>query len=116
MRVAICGRDQQRLDGAVASLRADGGDVVGIRCDVTGLEGGRRFVVEAVERLGGVDILVANAGGPPAGGFDFKDPGPGPRAPQTTAFGATIGTSMFPEVEALVKQRGLECADTSVRT
>ena len=47
--------------------------------------------------------------------FDFKDPGPGPRAPQTTAFGATIGTSMFPEVEALVKQRGLECADTSVR-
>ena len=70
VRVAICGRDQQRLDGAVASLRADGGDVVGIRCDVTGLEGGRRFVVEAVERLGGVDILVANAGGPPAGGFD----------------------------------------------
>lgn len=47
--------------------------------------------------------------------FDFKEPGPGPRAPQTVAFGATVGASMFPEVEALMKQRGLECADTSVR-
>jgi hypothetical protein len=47
--------------------------------------------------------------------FDFKEPGPGPRAPQTVAFGATVGVSMFPEVEALVKQRGLSCADTSVR-
>ena len=47
--------------------------------------------------------------------FDFKEPGPGPRAPQTAAFGATVGVSKFPEVEALVKQRGLECADTSVR-
>jgi len=47
--------------------------------------------------------------------FDFKDPGPGPRAPRTAAFGATVGVSMFPEVEALVKQRGLDCADTSVR-
>ena len=69
VRVAICGRDQQRLDGAVESLRAGGGEVVGIRCDVSGLEGGRGFVIEAIERLGGVDILVANAGGPPAGGF-----------------------------------------------
>ena len=51
VRVAICGRDQQRLDGAVESLRAGGGEVVGIRCDVSGLEGGRGFVIEAIERL-----------------------------------------------------------------
>lgn len=47
--------------------------------------------------------------------FDFKDPGPGPRAPTTAAFNAVVGVSMFAEVEALVKQRGLQCADTSVR-
>lgn len=47
--------------------------------------------------------------------FDFKEPGPGPRAPQTTAFGAVVGASMFAEVEAPLKQRGLECANTSVR-
>lgn len=51
----------------------------------------------------------------PEWSFDFKDPGPGPRAPTTAAFNAVVGVSMFAEVEALVKQRGLECADTSVR-
>ena len=60
----------------------------------------------------------ADAAAPKAGDtwtFDFKDPGPGPRAPQTTAFGAVVGASMFAEVEAPLKQRGLECANTSVR-
>lgn len=47
--------------------------------------------------------------------FEFKDPGPGPRAPVTAAFEAELGSSMFPEVEALVARRGLKCADTSVR-
>ncbi|HEY0136598.1 MAG TPA: hypothetical protein VGB85_21090, partial [Nannocystis sp.] len=47
--------------------------------------------------------------------FDFKDPPAGPRAPATAAFGATIGTSMYPEVEAYVQKLGLHCADTSVR-
>lgn len=62
------------------------------------------------------DVPAAPAPAPADGWtFDFKDPGPGPRAPQTAAFGAAVGVSMFPEVEALVKQRGLDCADTSVR-
>ena len=47
--------------------------------------------------------------------FEFKDPPAGPRAPTTAAFGATIGTSMFPEVDAYVKKLGLHCGDTSVR-
>lgn len=67
--MALCGRDQTRLDSAVESIRADGGDAVGIEADVSTMEGGRAFVEQAAEALGGVDILVANAGGPPAGGF-----------------------------------------------
>jgi hypothetical protein len=47
--------------------------------------------------------------------FDFKDPGPGPRAPTTQVFGATIGTSMFPEIEKHVQALGLTCGDTSIR-
>ncbi|MBA3548973.1 MAG: hypothetical protein H0T76_21025 [Nannocystis sp.] len=58
---------------------------------------------------------VAPKAGSDAWSFDFKEPGPGPRAPRSTAFNATVGASMFPEVEALVQQRGLECANTSVR-
>jgi 3-oxoacyl-[acyl-carrier protein] reductase len=68
VRVAICGRDPQRLDGAVASLGTHG-DVVGIRADVSSAAGAAAFVEEATAVLGGVDILVTNAGGPPPGDF-----------------------------------------------
>jgi 3-oxoacyl-[acyl-carrier protein] reductase len=68
--VAICGRDPDRLAGAVAELEALGGGVVhGLGADVSTVEGAQRFVAEAREALGGIDILVANAGGPPIGGF-----------------------------------------------
>lgn len=47
--------------------------------------------------------------------FEFQDPGPGPRAPSTAAFGVTVGTSMFADVEAHVQKLGLTCGDTSIR-
>lgn len=79
VRVAICGRDPDRLSSAVESLRASAptgvgaDDVVGITADVSTTDGASAFVAEAIERLGGVDILVPNAGGPPAGTFDSTD-------------------------------------------
>lgn len=68
--VAICGRTQARVDAAVAEL---GGDAVGIVADVSTPAGGRGFVEAAVDALGGVDILVANGGGPPPGTFSTTD-------------------------------------------
>jgi len=62
--VAICGRDADRLSAAAASL---GGDVIAIEADVATTDGATRFVETAAELLGGIDILVANAGGPPPG-------------------------------------------------
>jgi 3-oxoacyl-[acyl-carrier protein] reductase len=62
--VAICGRDPERLAAAAASL---GAGVVALEADVGDVDGATGFVVEARERLGGLDILVANAGGPPPG-------------------------------------------------
>ncbi len=38
--------------------------------DVSELDGVAGLVAQARERLGGIDILVANAGGPPAGTFE----------------------------------------------
>jgi 3-oxoacyl-[acyl-carrier protein] reductase len=73
VRVALCGRRPERVDAAVADLRADGADAVGLVVDVSDAEGGGAFVDGAVEALGGVDILVANAGGPPAGTFASTD-------------------------------------------
>jgi 3-oxoacyl-[acyl-carrier protein] reductase len=62
VRVAICGRDPERLAGAVADL---GPAAVAIEADVGTEAGAMAFVIDAGERLGGLDILVANAGGPP---------------------------------------------------
>ncbi|MEZ5209226.1 MAG: SDR family NAD(P)-dependent oxidoreductase [Acidimicrobiales bacterium] len=66
--MAISGRDGDWLAAAEQQLRATGAEVVALRADVATPEGAA-MVDEAVERLGGVDILVANAGGPPPGTF-----------------------------------------------
>lgn len=72
--VAICGRDPDRLARAVDELRAlDGGQVHGLAADVGTTDGAEAFVAEATARLGGIDILVPNAGGPPPGGFASTD-------------------------------------------
>jgi 3-oxoacyl-[acyl-carrier protein] reductase len=65
--VAICGRDAERLDRAVAEI---GHDARGLVVDVGSADGGAEFVAAAADALGGaIDILVPNAGGPPTGGF-----------------------------------------------
>jgi 3-oxoacyl-[acyl-carrier protein] reductase len=65
-RVAICGRDRSTVDAAAARL---GDQAVPIVADVATVEGARGFVEEARDALGGIDILVPNAGGPPPGDF-----------------------------------------------
>ncbi len=66
VRVAICGRDEQRLTAAADRI---GPNAVPIVADVSTPDGAAGFVAAARERLGGVDILVTNAGGPPGGNF-----------------------------------------------
>jgi 3-oxoacyl-[acyl-carrier protein] reductase len=68
-RVALCGRDRTRLTAAVDGLRAEGIEASGHVADVADPDGAAGFVREAGAALGGVDILVTNAGGPPAGTF-----------------------------------------------
>lgn len=66
VRVAICGRDRERIDQAAERL---GPDAVPLVVDVSEPEAAGRFVREARKSLGGLDILVTNAGGPPPGNF-----------------------------------------------
>ena len=68
VRVAVCGRDPARLQRALTMIR-EHGEAVGFVADVSTEDGATGFVDQSVERLGGVDILVANAGGPPPGTF-----------------------------------------------
>lgn len=64
--VALCGRDEGRITAAAERL---GKGAVPLVADVSTPEGARRFVTQATEALGGIDILVTNAGGPPPGTF-----------------------------------------------
>lgn len=71
--IAISARDPARLDEAARDIQANGGRCVAIRADVTSATSIRE-AAEAVEReLGGIDVLVANSGGPPPGSFDDAD-------------------------------------------
>jgi NAD(P)-dependent dehydrogenase (short-subunit alcohol dehydrogenase family) len=60
-RVFLAGLDRREVDSALAGLRRSG-EVSGLACDVS-LEGDVARMVEAAHRaLGGIDVLINNAG------------------------------------------------------
>ncbi len=63
-KVFICGRDAETLKTALESLARRGGRerVDGIAADVRRYEDCRQLIQRAYERLGGLDVLVNNAG------------------------------------------------------
>lgn len=73
-RVAVSARRIELLDEIAATLTAEArGECVSVPVDVadrSSIAEGHRAVTS---ELGPVDILVANAGGPPAGGFEGVD-------------------------------------------
>ncbi|QQE76375.1 SDR family oxidoreductase [Brevibacillus composti] len=69
--VVLSGRDEAALNEAKAEiLQATGREPLALVTDVTKAEDIERLVAETVNRYGRVDILINNAGGPPAGTFD----------------------------------------------
>jgi len=72
--VVLNGRNEDRLDEAVAELDALGdGSVVGVAGDLTQREDIEALVTATVEEFGGLDHLVTSAGGPPSGPFMGTD-------------------------------------------
>lgn len=75
-KVIIASRNQEELEKAVQEIKeiTKNEHVQFVVCDVTNPESIRNLVKTAAELHGGVDVLVNNAGGPPAGTFDqFSD-------------------------------------------
>lgn len=60
--IAVAGRNLDKTRRAVDELSCLGVRTVGVQADVADEQQVRKMVVEAVAALGGVDILVANAG------------------------------------------------------
>lgn len=69
-RVALCSRDLGRAREAAARIEAQSGhEVLAFQADVASETDLTRLFAEVGAALGPLDILVCNAGGPPAGGF-----------------------------------------------
>lgn len=62
MKLVVCSRDPDQLDATASKLP---GEVLAIPADVTDPATPQMLVDAAVERFGGLHVLVANAAGPP---------------------------------------------------
>ena len=71
VQVAICSRSQEKIEAAAAGIPG----AIPLVADVSTEGGAAQFVRDARDALGGIDILVANGGGPPPGTFASTDLG-----------------------------------------
>ncbi|KAA3657313.1 MAG: SDR family NAD(P)-dependent oxidoreductase [Calditrichaeota bacterium] len=73
-KVTICGRDKERIEESAARIAGETGSaVVGIQANVAVSEEIKTAISVAGNQFGPIDILVTNAGGPPAGSFNDMD-------------------------------------------
>ncbi len=70
-RVLMCARGEAGLKDAAAEVKQKtGAEVLAVPADLSRAEDCARAVARAREAWGGVDVLVANVGGPPPGPFE----------------------------------------------
>jgi 3-oxoacyl-[acyl-carrier protein] reductase len=74
-QVALFSRDAERIQQTAEAIGQEtGAELLPLVADARKPEDIRRVVDETVQRFGGLDILVTNAGGPPPGTFeDFSE-------------------------------------------
>ena len=110
-RVVICSRARERIEQVADQI----GAAKGIAADVSTEEGCRAFVAGATEALGGIDVLIVNAGGPKPGTFADLDDAAWQKAFELTLLSAVRLTRLA--VPELKKTKGsiVFSTSTSVR-
>lgn len=69
-RLVLCARGEGPLRDTAEAIRATGAEVEAVVADVSRPSDVQRVVAAGVDTFGGIDILVTNGGGPPAGPFE----------------------------------------------
>ena len=73
-KVAVNSREPEKAKAAAEKIIAEAGtQAVGLAGDVSDAAAAEDLIRSAVDALGGLDILITNAGGPPAGSFELFD-------------------------------------------
>ncbi len=110
--MAMNGRDPDRLSAAASSVSG----AVPIVGDVSDATGATALVDAATEALGGIDILVANAGGPPGGDWASIDTDQYPAALNLSLMSVVAMTkAAVPPMQAQGWGRVLAITSVSVR-
>lgn len=66
--LVICSRKAEAIERTANEIATEtGADILGLPCDVSEPGEVANLVQAGIERFGRIDILVTNAGGPPAG-------------------------------------------------
>ncbi|MGE5612527.1 MAG: SDR family NAD(P)-dependent oxidoreductase [Bacillota bacterium] len=61
-RVAVLGRDLEELERGVSELTREGGEAIGVPCDIRQRDQAQWAIEHVLARLGPVDVLINNAG------------------------------------------------------
>lgn len=73
-KVVLNGRDAEKVKAAAETIANETGTAAhSFAGDVSDASMAKTLIQSAVESMGGLDILITNAGGPPAGSFEIFD-------------------------------------------
>jgi 3-oxoacyl-[acyl-carrier protein] reductase len=116
-RVVISSRNQEAVDRAAREIAAaHGAEVIGVAADVTDPGAAGHLVTIAVQRFGGLDILVNNSGGPPFGTFADLDDAAWQRAFDLLLLSVVrMVRAALPHLRASGRGRIINVASTSVK-
>jgi 3-oxoacyl-[acyl-carrier protein] reductase len=115
-RVAICARGEEALQATRDDIASIGADVLALQADVTAPDAPRRLVEATVERFGVLDVVVGNAGGPPAGSFADLDEAAWEAAIQLTLMSfVRLCYAAIPPLKASPRASILACTSVSVK-
>jgi 3-oxoacyl-[acyl-carrier protein] reductase len=119
VHVMMCGRDDAKLAAAVDEAKAmarEGAQVAGERIDLGTPHGPALLVESAAKAYGGLDILVTNTGGPPAGPLLSFDDETWQKTFESVLLSVARGArAALPHLEASTQGRIISIASSSIK-
>ena len=113
-RLALLARNREKLEEVARGCEGVGGETLVVVGDVTLPEDGKRLIAETVDRFGGLDYLVANAGVSMWSNFaEVEDPSLYRKVMEVNYLGAVY--CLHPALNYLMQSGGIFVAISSIQ-